>query len=168
MINTTELPCYQYRIGGLLIVELPSLPYEQSWTIFRDVDVIGILAGLTEQDRRRVLAEAMAELIGTTGRPGMRIEPTTTLPCPAWCEYEPGHGFEDTAPGGDLVRFHSRDFGDHLAVIVEERATSDEGPATVVHGPYLDVSAEGPFTLEQARQLARGIEAAADFLGGLS
>ncbi|RZU30482.1 hypothetical protein [Blastococcus saxobsidens] len=92
----------------------------------------------------------------------------TPLPCPPWCEYEPGHGFDSAMPGGgELVRFHGRNLGEHLTVVAEEQAASERGPVTATRGPYLDISAEGPFTAEEARQLAAGIESAVEFLAGL-
>jgi hypothetical protein len=63
MINTTERPCLQYRIGELHIVELNSKPHGRTWTIFPDADIIAIWVGLSEQDRRRALAEALTEMV---------------------------------------------------------------------------------------------------------
>ncbi|MCU1616786.1 MAG: hypothetical protein JWO98_4326 [Frankiales bacterium] len=63
MINTTERPCLQYRIGELLIIELNSKPHGRTWTIFPDADTIAIWVGLSEHDRRRALAEALTEMV---------------------------------------------------------------------------------------------------------
>lgn len=66
MIDTTDRPCLQYRIRGLHIVELSSKPHDRTWTIFRELDIIALWVGLSEEDRRRALAEALAELVAVT------------------------------------------------------------------------------------------------------
>jgi hypothetical protein len=62
MIKTTDRPCCEYRIGELQIIELPTIARGRTWTIFRDLDIIAIWVGLSEQDRRRALAEALTEM----------------------------------------------------------------------------------------------------------
>lgn len=66
MIDTTEVTCREYRIGDLLIIELPTMAYSRTWTIHRDLDIITIQLGLPEQERRRALAEALSEMVSPT------------------------------------------------------------------------------------------------------
>ncbi|TQN44390.1 hypothetical protein FHU33_3892 [Blastococcus colisei] len=66
MINTIERPCHQYRIFGVDIIELPSGLHGRDWTIFREANIIGIRVGMSEQERRRALAEALTEMVKPT------------------------------------------------------------------------------------------------------
>jgi hypothetical protein len=72
MIDTTDRPCYQYYIEGLHIVQMCTLPADRPWLVFNDPEdgpddpvAIAIKAGLSERDRRRALANALAELVGS-------------------------------------------------------------------------------------------------------
>jgi hypothetical protein len=58
-----EHPCQTYRMAGLQIVEMPSFAFGETWTVFPELDTIGILRGLSEDERRRVLAEALTEMV---------------------------------------------------------------------------------------------------------
>lgn len=62
-----ERPCQTYRIGELEIVELNSDLHGLGWTLFNvedhGADIVAIQVGLSEQDRRRVLAEALTEMV---------------------------------------------------------------------------------------------------------
>ncbi|WP_158580082.1 hypothetical protein [Geodermatophilus marinus] len=63
MANATAPTRRQYQIGALQIIELPGLPHGRSWTLFRDLDIVGVEAGLPEGARRRALAEALTALV---------------------------------------------------------------------------------------------------------
>ncbi|MDP5184797.1 hypothetical protein QOZ88_19360 [Blastococcus sp. BMG 814] len=63
MINTIDRPCHQYRVGALLVVEMPTLAHDRAWRAYPELGIVGILVGLSEQDRRRALSEALAHLV---------------------------------------------------------------------------------------------------------
>jgi GTP-dependent phosphoenolpyruvate carboxykinase len=62
MIDTTDRPLYRSRIDDLDLFELHSLSDGRTWAVQPEDGYILILAGLSKQDRRRALSEALAEL----------------------------------------------------------------------------------------------------------
>ncbi len=93
----------------------------------------------------------------------------TSLPCPDWCELDTGHGFHSTdLESGALVRFHVRDFGPNVTIVVEEHAITDAGPIWWEEAPRVEVEAHDPLDLPATGRLMASLSTAAAFLARLS
>ncbi len=136
-----------------------------------DFDVIGIIDSLIE---RGVALDDVTDFDFLKLLTRYAIEDQTDLPCPDWCQYEPGHVFESHNPlTGMQTRPHSlvlasRD-GVYVAVVQDhERQPGDD--STAVLGPvFVDVQIEGEYENGAAlRRLAGELLNAADRLDALS
>lgn len=101
---------------------------------------------------------------------GTFVYETTALPCPTWCELQPGHEMLHM-PGG-VERHHTWTFGAvPLTVEITDYETADavEGPVTTVERTM--VLAPGiedrNLSSAEARQLAAAVLNAAEALDGL-
>jgi hypothetical protein len=81
---------------------------------------------------------------------------SSTPPCPAWCQLEPGHEYDSIDHDGRLWRCHERlvaeAFGVAVAMVQSETADRAHG-----HGPDPEIMVyadDTPLTGAQARQLA--------------
>ncbi len=101
-------------------------------------------------------------------------EDQTALPCPSWCQDEPGHVFESThALTGMQIRPHevvlaSRD--DVYVAVVQEDHRQPGDDSTAVLGPaFVDVEIKGEYETGAAlRRLAGELLNAADRLDALT
>ena len=102
---------------------------------------------------------------------GTFIYESTALPCPAWCELQPGHEMLHM-PGG-VERHHTWTFGAApLAVEINDYETADtvDGPVstverTMVLAPCIE---DRDLSSAEARQLAAALLNAADALDSLT
>ncbi len=136
-----------------------------------DFDVIGIVDNLME---RGTALDDVTDVDFLRLLTRYAAEDQTDLPCPSWCQYEPGHVFESTHTlTGMQIRPHglvlaSRD-GVYVAVVQDhERQPGDD--STAVLGPvFIDVQIEGEYETGAAlRRLAGELLNAADRLDALS
>jgi len=99
---------------------------------------------------------------------GEKVDPPTTLPCPPWCAWPAGHGFDSIDPAdGTLWRSHERiirDISRSTGVYLSqtEKAETDQGP--VLERTPVEITANGGECLNgpEARQLAAALLDAAD------
>jgi hypothetical protein len=66
------------------------------------------------------------------------LTPPTSIPCPDWCDKDPGHGYEWTTEQGLDGRNHNHKFGtDAMEATVVSEALYTEGGELLNAGPWL-------------------------------
>ncbi len=132
-----------------------------------DFDVIGIIDSLIE--RGTALHDVTdADFLKLLTR--YAVEDQTDLPCPAWCQSEPGHVFESTDTlTGMQIRPHevvlaSRD-DVYVAVVQEDHRQPGDDSTAVLGPPSIDVEIKSEYETGAAlRRLAGELLNAADRL----
>ncbi len=140
------------------------------WNV-NDYDVIGIIDTLLGRgtDVDDVTDFEFLKLLTQYAR-----EDQTDLPCPSWCQYEPGHRFEGTHDlTGVQIRPHglvlaSRD--DVYVAVAQDHERQPGDDSTAVLGPvFVDVEIKGEYETGAAlRRLAGELLNAADKLDALT
>jgi hypothetical protein len=112
----------------------------------------------------------MSDRSGGSTPPRPPFERQTPLPCPPWCDQEPGHRFHSITPDtGCLVRDHCHSVGTYVCVSAEEEAITDAGPVWAACPPMVVVTEDlCGISPDTARKVAAELLTAADLVEVLS